>query len=444
MNWLQKQIYTVVQKAATVANNELFRAQYYGLSNGQGIVVNDDKEDYVEKGFSANAQLYAIVSMIAEKSAGIPYRVVVQNDKGEFEDAEGAEADALRELLYTPNGYQTCREFIEQSVGMLLVTGDLYWYAPRLESGVNKGRTTEMHVAPSQYMEIVSGGWMEPIKGYRIKKGNYSRFFEYEDVMHVKKVNLDYRMGQEFYGMSPLKPGRDLLGKANEAQKAQRFLYENRGAAGFVTGTGKTPFTEQQAQAMRDTWKKKYGRAGATGEPVFTEADVKWQNIVMSSRDLGFNEDHIQVLRDFCAMYHVPSSLFGDSANKTYSNYAEARKAFYTDAVQPVIESVYDEFTRWMVPNYTEGIKVVPDYSKVSELQPDKKQAAEVMSIGRQNGAVTANEFRAAIGLPHVDDPAADVLYQGVGLTPLAEDTLEDMDEVAKTLERMGIRSHLE
>lgn len=444
MNVFQRLLYNGIKKAAEAAGNKLFKAQFFALSDGQSIPFDDSYESQIKQGYSKNALFYSVASTIIEKAACIPVQVMTKNDLGEYEVADSMEANELRKLIHNPNQYQSYREFMEQAIGMLTVTGNSYWYAPRLNAGKNRGKTLEMHIAPTPYMEIVSGGWTNPIKGYRYVNGYYEKPLDAKDVMQVRKANLDYDEGQQFYGQSPLKAGANAITKMNAAQEAQMFLYENRGAVGLVTGGGKTPFTEQQAQALQDTWKRKYGRKERTGDPVFTEADVKWQKIVMSSEELGFSDDWMLGLREICNLLHAPSGLFGDSESNTFANYSEARKALYTDAIVPQVDAVWSEFNRWMTSSYGEDLQVVPDYSKIPELQPDKLKAAEVMERAMRNSAATPNEFRESIGLPRLDDPAANQLYGQMSLVPMNMDEEQKRLMTERALERLNVNDYPE
>ena len=440
-NWIGK----TIRKAAQVgADNQLYGALYWYMGQNQPVTYDENFDSYVENGYGGNSTLYSIVSFLSEKASAVPYKVVTRGADGEYEDATSEGADELRKLLYAPNTFQSCREMKEQLYAFYLITGNGYLYAPKLPTGANEGRTNELFVAPSQYMEIISNGWMNPVKEYRVIYGSYHKRMPYEDVMHMKKANLSFEQGSEWYGQSPLKAGNKILSKANSAEEAQMALYQNRGASGIISSDGGNmgSFTEEQAAQLRNAYKQKYSGASKTGEPMFTAAQVKWQQMVMNSRELAFDLDHNLSLRDMCNLFHVPSQLFGDPENQTYSNLQEARKAIYTDAIMPMVDSFWSEFNRWIVGAYGEDIKVMPDYSQIPEMQPDKREAAETMRIAVEAGAATKNEMRQALGLPLFDDPAADILTESVGRIPIgAEDeTIEATAE--KALDRMDITDY--
>ena len=298
-------------------------------------------------------------------------------------------------------------------------------------------------MAPSQYMEIISGGWMQPIKAWRIIYGNYSKQMKAEDVLHFRKANLDFEQGSEWYGQSPLKAGNLVLSKSNSGYEAQTALYQNRGAGGLISSDGQTQLTQEQADQLRNTYKQKYAGPSATGEPMFTGANVKWQKMVMSSQELGLDEDSVWSIRDFCNIYHVPSQLFGDPANQTYSNLKEARKAVWTDAIIPALDGFISEFNRWIVDSFGEGLMVEADYSDIPELQADLLETAQIMNIASANGAITKNEFREALGFDRVDNPLMDEFTESFGRVPVGYSDAQIEESAEKALNKLGIKGFL-
>ena len=79
--------------------------------------------------FKDSLYLYIGVTMIAKRVAGVPVKLYqIKNAKGEVEEVDDHE---LLDLLFTPNRFQTYREFIELSVTYYLLSGDSFWYIER-------------------------------------------------------------------------------------------------------------------------------------------------------------------------------------------------------------------------------------------------------------------------------------------------------------------------
>ena len=119
----------------------------------------------------------------------------------EIEDTE------LHMLLDRPNPMQSYSSFITEVIAFGKLTGNRYIYGIAPESGANAGKYKEMYVMPSQMMEIVSGGIMQPVKSYRIEY-NGQVDIPAEQICHIKDFNPYYDgTGSHLYGQSPLRAG---------------------------------------------------------------------------------------------------------------------------------------------------------------------------------------------------------------------------------------------
>jgi len=353
------------------------RAVYQFLGNNMPLWKDANDENYITKGYNYNHQLYSVVSWKAQKSAGLDY-AVYQNERGKLTKLDDHEA---LELIYNPNKEQGKSEFFEQFYGYKAITGNGYIYAPKLEFGRNKGKVAEMHVLPSQWVQIVAGGTLQPVKGYKIIYDEQAMAFSKENVIHSKYAQYYYNNGAELYGLSPIEAGWRLIQKSNENITAGKKSFENMGAAGLLYekhGKEVDPLLgemtkEQLAQFNRDIDKKIKG-AHNRGRIFVTSAELGYVDFAVSPADLKMLEDAQANFRDICRIYKIPSEIFGDKDSATYNNVAEARKRAYTDGIMPDVKSFCDEFTRQVLPAYGENLVLKPDTSNVEELQQDRAE----------------------------------------------------------------------
>jgi hypothetical protein len=172
------------------------------------------------------------------------------------------------------------------------------------------------------------------------------------------------------------------------------------------------------------------------------------------------------IKRKICRVFNVPAELIGDSENKTYSNYQEARLALYMETALPIAFWLRDELNNWLVRKYDaqpkEGeFSVAPtmeldwDLDKVAALAAEKAKAYDRMA-----GAwwTTLNEKRVACG--YDEKPGGDIAFIPMGLTsldleeepgddlppntePAKPDTLPEEDETPPKDEPGKSRLHL-
>jgi phage portal protein BeeE len=138
-------------------------------------------------------------------------------------------------------------------------------------------------------------------------------------------------------------------------------------------------------------------------------------------------------LRTICNIFHVPSELFNDANNKTYSNTKEAGSAVYTNAVLPQLNQFRDAFNNFIYKRYGGKIFVDYDASMISELQEDLQKITTALS-----GAywITPNEKRDLMNFPSEEDnPLMDEYWVPPNLRPLSFISLDDVND-EETVER--------
>lgn len=405
---------------------------------GTAVYMGDNVENYIEQGYIFNPHVYSIVSFLAQKASAIPWYVYqVKDEKSlslykssspqlgykrqivrtkamvEVEDHE------LSGLFLRPNPLQSWSELCEQAVGFLLITGDSYLHAIGPTNGLNAGLLKEMWGLPSQVMRILPGDRTRPVRGY-IYQPDSSVVIPLEEMIHLKYWTPEYASGAFLYGMSPIRAGRRVVTKSNASYDSSVASFQNMGAYGMITAgdTSKDsePFTEEQAEMVRKRYGKLTGPKNA-GKPLITSANLKWQQIGMSPADLQVIESDKMDMRTLCNIFHVPSELFNDASNKTYSNTKEAGSAVYTNAVIPALSKMRDGINAFIYPKYQGKFYVDFDTSMISELQEDIQYLSTALS---QCWWVTGNERREIMGFGQDEsNPMLDDYLVPAGLLPM-------------------------
>lgn len=144
------------------------------------------------------------------------------------------------------------------------------------------------------------------------------------------------------------------------------------------------------------------------------------------------------------AVTRVPAQVAGLMAGddvKTYSNYEEAREAFWQDSVLPAMRRIRSQVTRqliWRNEKYKErNIWFGFNYDEVPALQPD--EAAENKNA-RENykvGGINRKELRAALGVDEI--PGDENVWYSAPTMP--GDEKEDPEEA--TLARLGSKAYV-
>src|SRR5690606_28596682 len=344
--------------------NKLYQAQYNMMQNGQVVWHEDKNETYISKGYNYNADLYSIVNYIATTASTIPWKLYTMKQDGTLDEIKN---HPLIDLIERPNPEMGQALFINSAIGFKYLTGNTYIYAPKMESGLNKGQTKEMYVLPSPLVEIVFGSTFDPVRGFTFKYHPDKRLeIPKEECLHLKTWNPETNnFGSNLYVMSPIKAALRLLTQSNSAYAANTKSFQNMGAAGvFSRKSGQdAELTQEQARQLKKDWDEKAD--GTNNRVHFTSAQLDWTQLGLSPVDMAILESQKLSFRQFCNIFKFPSTILNDNENSSFNNILEAKKALYEDVIKPELYALRDELNRWLVPAYGENLYLDPDFSGI-------------------------------------------------------------------------------
>lgn len=444
----------LISKNAQQTAAEYNRAIYQFL--GESIVWNPENDDtYIRDGYRKNATIYSIVNIITNAATTIPFQVyekVNENEVKRYKALTSGSVDAnsiykanlirknamvelegteLHKLLDRPNAAQSYSSWISELIAFGKLTGNRYIYGIAPETGINQGKYKELYVMPSQIMEIVSGGIMQPVQKYRIEyQGAYD--IPADDICHIKDFNPYYDgTGSHLYGQSPLRAGLRSLTTNNEAVQTGVKYLQNQTARGILT-SDEGDINEVQAQQLKDKFRKSFQGADNAGDVIITPKKLSWVNFGLNAADVSLIEQYNASIKDLCNIYAVPVQLLNNTESSTYNNMKEAKKALYQNCVIPELNKIRDELNRWLVPKFGDKLFIDFDYSAIPELQEENEKVVDQLS---KAWWVTPNEKRRVMNYG-VDEEniALDNYYIPANLLPLETnempipDPIDEMD----------------
>jgi len=413
-------------------NNELYRTilQYF---SGEGLLLDRDMNtnDYIQKGFEGNADIFSIAMKIAGKFAMLPEKLQIKK-AGEWEDVDDHE---FLNVIKKPNHYQTWFEFKMSWILFRLITGNSIVYTPKIQGGNNSGRLTDdgMLMMPTQYVEIRSGGWRNPIGEYTFTINEAAKGIDPKDVWHERFPSLEYEQGRNFMGLSPLKAAMKMVILQNGGYDRASKMYNQGGPPFLLTDPAiNTMPTKEQKSEFERTWKRKYDENRNVNVPALMGDGVKVTKLGYESvKDLGILENVQDGRRVFCNVMQVAAELFNDNVGSTFNNRAEARKEMWTDRVMVDAKAFYEGITNDILPGYASGqiMRLVPDYSEIDELQEDKGKKSEWISKAYQDGVIAGNEYREMLGIDQGEAEHLDQYFMAMNRIPAGLAMQEDSPE---------------
>lgn len=432
------QLNTQLEAALTQLSG--YNTTLYGwLNNGQPVQLADNTFTYIQNGYQMNADVYSCVDLILtklslctptvfrvkkqNKTAVQKYRNLIQSGTKEgLYKALQIKAKTMDEvyfapisdLLNNPNRYQTSIDWLKHFFGFYLLTGNTYNYY----NGINpkNKKWGEMYVLPAQFMQIISGGPLEPIKGYRVINQRFfgSDIFDFDaiSVGHMKSFNPNYtNYGSQLYGQSPLMAYRMTLQKNKDSRIEANKQMVNGGALGFFSPKDSTvKWTSDQAQDFKDQIAKKNRYTG--GELIdrlyATPAAIDYTQVGLPVAEMMLLESMNFDRKDIANAYHIPITLLNDMSASTDNNVAAHMKQFIYNVIIPLCNLGSDKLTRDICQPYSDGTYdyfIQYDALTLPDMQDDLSTVAQWMN---QAYWITPNEKRQGMGFDTLNDPIMD------------------------------------
>ena len=439
---------------------EYNRAIYNYL--GHSVIYNtENDENFINEGYRKNATVYSIINLISKAASSVPINVFKKVNESQLKKykamtsgfmdgtiihkSELIKKHALVELEHTdldmlldrPNPAQSYASWISEVVAFGKLTGNRFIYGIGPDTGDNVGKYKELYVMPSQIMEVISGGILEPVKEYSVE---YNGQFKIpaEQICHIKDFNPYYDgTGSHLYGQSPLKAGFRAMTTNNEAAQTGVKYLQNQMARGVLM-SDEGDLNEVQAQQLKDKFKNTYQSSNNAGDVIITPKKLSWVNFGLSASDLSLIEQYNASIKDLCNIFNVPVQLLNNTDSASYHNMKEAKKALYQNAVIPELLKIRDELNRWLTPKFGEDLFIDFDFSVIPELQEEMDKVVAQMS---SSWWLTPNEKRAAMSYAEENNEALNDYFVPVNLLPIGGSDV-DMPEPNKTedVDKMQIK----
>lgn len=419
---------------------------FRNIGNGTPLWNKENNEAYIDLGYRTNDTLYAIVNHIIQSAAAVPVKVYTIKSKSSaksydamtkghqsidsiletrkikeqaFDEVEDSDLNAL---LERPNGINDYTQFISSLVGFGKITGNRYIWGISPETGRNMGKPKELHVLPSQYMEIVSGGYLDLIRGYKLMY-NGTREIPAEQICHIKDFNPAFdTTGGSLYGQSPLTAAFRALETNNEAVMQAKALMMNQGARGILMPKDPQESLADKVQSDKLKQSLKAEMINNRGSFSITPKRLELLGLGMTSTDMALLEMVGMTDRKLAATYHYPYGLL-DSGNSTYENQEQWKKSLYQDCVIPELTLIRNWLNIWLAPKFG-NFYIDFDFSAISVMQPDQEKLARTLNLQWWK---TGNQKREKTGDDIMNDPLMDKIIIPQGMQLLEDLELGDL-----------------
>lgn len=393
-------------------------------------LLSSKQEDLVKDIFNKTNNLYSIVKYHTEKGSQIPWGLYRVNEAGEKIKIE--KNHELKDKLNNPNEYEDYKEFFGKYLAYWLVMGNSY--INRLIPVGFGSKDTSYHILPAQHVFAVLSDQAKNLDfrsrakyhlGYEVKgidpASNNIAFLEKEEVFHRRMINLSFDKNEYLFGLSPLVPANAIVSATKYNEEARASIMQERGALGLLTNDSENiPINQTDAKDVQDKLQNKYGLQRGKRKVIVTSAKLRWEQMGMNLGELELIDNANLNLSDLCRTYSTDPILLGYKEFSSYNNVKEARVDFYQGTFKPEIDSIFNDFSRFMIDRKQyPDFYYLPEWDKVSEMQIDVKDKIETFKTAVQHSLISP--YSAAKKLGFDDEGQSKELYIMKNLIPISQ-----------------------
>jgi len=375
------------------------------LYAGQQVAwMTKDYATFAREGYMACQDAYACIEQIAKAIESLPI-ILFSGEGGKEKDVEN---HALLTLIGRPNPREGKSKFIGSFTRFLLIAGNSYIEA----AGPTTGPPRELYVLKPQRTSVLIGNAVDPIKGYRYRAVGGHQDFKPEEILHMRTFHpID-----DYYGLAPIEVAARGIDISNLGMKwnAKLLLNDMRPSGGFIFDKPLPP--DQRAIFKQDVRDLQQGAENA-GNFLILDGVKDFKQMSINAKEGDWTNLDKLTTRKICRVFGVAPEIIGDSENKTYSNYQEARLALYIDTAIPLAMWILDELNTWLTPKFIppgsdEKLRLAIDIDNVDALQEQRDKAWT-----RMGGAwfLKFNEKRQACGFMPAKEPIGEMYHIPIG-----------------------------
>lgn len=380
---------------------------------GRPVWPQRDFAQAAREGYQRNPIVFRCVRAISQAVASIPLDIVSRDGQN---DGNEVDAPELAALLNQPNPMMDGETFREALVAYFVLAGNAY-----IERVDLMRKPKELWLWRPDRVRVIPGPNGMP-KAYEFTANGGKRDVPIDSnraeamtVLHWRDFNpLD-----DWYGMPAIDPAAFAVDAYTAASAWNKALLDNgarpSGALVYQPKEGPGRLSTEQFNALKQQLEQGYSGAANSGKPLLLEGGMTWQEMSLSPQDMDFANGKDAAARDIARAYGVPPMVLGIPGDNTYSNYAEANKAFYRETIIPLAQKMCRLLSQWLCPAFGQNLAFEPDLDDLYVFADER--ATKVQAIEASTTLTTNEKREEAWGLDPVD--GGDTILVSATMVPL-------------------------
>jgi len=305
----------------------------------------------------------------------------------------------------TANRSVTRYRLIESLVADLCVYFNAYWLkVPWFNPDDGRQATGLLRLPPEEV--YVEGGVVPTVFCW-------TRFGHVNDFRPDQIVYFNgYNPLNERLGLSPLYTLRRILAEEEAAGAYRESFWRNAGRfEGVIERPASAPrWTPTQKESWRAQWQERFAGGADAGQTVVLEDGMTYKATSWSAKDAEYTASRKLTREECAAAYHIPPPLVGILEHATFSNITEQHKNLYQDTLGPWLEMIQSALEAQLLPEARDTRGVYLEFNIADKMKGSFEEQATSLQALVGRPIMTANEGRARLNLPRIDDASADAL----------------------------------
>jgi len=391
----------VVQSFGQLQTLTDLRPPYYSFSaSSRAVPLYGESQTYAEL-YRCQPNVRTCVDFLARNIAQLGIHIFRRISDT---DRERLNAHPLARWLEKPNPTTTRYRLIESLIGDLGVYFNAYWLKVRYRDADGTEQIGLVRLPPE---EMAIEGGLLPSEFYWTYLG-VQKPLALSEVVYFN----GYSAANCLAGLSPLETLRRILAEEQAAGEHREAYWQNASRMdGIIERPANAPrWQKDQKREFREQWQERFSGGAGAGLVAVLEDGMTFKAASFSPKDSEYLSSRKLTREECAAAYHIPLPMVGILEHATFSNIKEQHKQLYQDTLGPWLEMVQQEIERQLLTEANDQTNVYVEFNIADKMKGSFEEQATALRTLVGRPVMTANEARARLNLPRVDDPTADQL----------------------------------
>ena len=364
------------------------------LGTGAAEYPDANFENFATEGYAKNEIVHACIRELATSAAAPRYHVIAPSTEGGSIEIDRG---LLYDLIAAPNPYHDWQSFIERLVTYMMVAGNAYVVKER----ANSTQVSALYLLRPDRVTIVAGNYGAESYVYTVGGAEYR--IDAKDMCHLALPNP----GGDIYGLSPLQVLARTVNLDQNMTDFAKVYFQNAGVPSGLLKIKKRLSSQDEASMIRARWRSQFGGVNNFHRIAILDEDADYQAMSNSPKDMALLDLHNLTESRICAVFGVPPILIGANVGlnrSTFSNYREARLAFHSETLEPLVSKLIRYFNYHLFSEYTGNETLTVDWTAMRSVLDDQAATTARINSLFTGGVITLNEAREKLGFDAIDE----------------------------------------